>query len=48
MKMVSSIGNRKKRTKDCQIIRRGCRIYVLSTSNPRVKVRQGRARMKYK
>ena len=48
MKVVSSIGTLKNRSKDCQIVRRRGRIYVICKSDPRLKVRQGRAKMKRK
>nr|ASO75980.1 ribosomal protein L36 [Storeatula sp. CCMP1868] len=46
MKVVSSIGSLKKRSKDCQIVKRRGRIYVICKSDPRLKVRQGGAKMK--
>ena len=46
MKCVSSIGSMKKRSKTCQIVRRRGRIYVIDKKNPRLKVRQGGAKMK--
>lgn len=48
MKVVSSIGVLKERSKDCQIVKRRGRIYVICKSDPRLKVRQGRAKMKRK
>jgi len=48
MKVVSSIGSLKKRSKDCQIVKRRGRIYLICKSNPRFKVRQGRAKLKNK
>lgn len=48
MKVVSSIGNLKIRSKDCQVVRRRGRVYVISKTNPRLKVRQGGAKMKRK
>jgi large subunit ribosomal protein L36 len=48
MKVVSSIGNLKNRSKDCQIVKRRGRIYLICKSDPRLKVRQGRAKMKRK
>ena len=48
MKVVSSIGNLKNRAKDCQIVERRGRIYLICKSDPRLKVRQGRAKMKRK
>jgi large subunit ribosomal protein L36 len=46
MKVVSSIGTLKDRHKDCQVVRRRGRIYVICKTNPRFKVRQGRAKQK--
>jgi large subunit ribosomal protein L36 len=48
MKVVSSIGSLKNRSKDGQIVRRRGRIYLICKTKPRFKVRQGRARMKRK
>jgi large subunit ribosomal protein L36 len=48
MKVVSSIGSLKKRSEDCQVVKRRGRIYLICKSNPRLKVRQGRAKMKRK
>lgn len=48
MKVVSSIGSLKYRSKDCQVVKRKRRIYVLCKTNPRFKVRQGRAKIKRK
>jgi len=48
MKVVSSIGNLKNRAQNCQIVKRRGRIYVICKTNPRLKVRQGRAKMKRK
>jgi large subunit ribosomal protein L36 len=48
MKVVSSIGTLKNRSKDCQIVKRRGRIYVICKTEPRLKVRQGRAKMKRK
>ena len=48
MKVVSSIGNLKNRSKDCQVVKRRGRIYLICKSDPRLKVRQGRAKMKRK
>jgi large subunit ribosomal protein L36 len=45
MKVVSSIGSLKNRSKDCQVVKR---IYLICKSDPRLKVRQGRAKMKRK
>jgi len=46
MKVVSSIGNLKNRAKNCQIVKRRDRIYLISKTNPRFKVRQGRGTKK--
>lgn len=48
MKVVSSIGNLKNRASDCQIVKRRGRTYLICKSDPRLKVRQGRAKMKRK
>lgn len=41
MKVVSSLKTLKKRDKNCQVIRRNGRIYVINKKNPRFKARQG-------
>ena len=41
MKVVNSLKTLKTRHKDCRLIRRKGRIYVINKSNPRYKVRQG-------
>ena len=41
MKVVNSLKSAKKRDKDCQIVRRKGRIYVINKTNPRYKARQG-------
>jgi len=46
MKVVSSIGSLKNRSKDCQIVKRRGRLYVIFKTDPRLKVRQGGAKMK--
>lgn len=48
MRVVSSIGNLKNRSKDCQVVKRRGRLYLISELEPRLKVRQGRAKMKRK
>ena len=48
MKVVSSIGDLKLRHKDCQIVRRRGRIYVICKTDPRFKVRQGGVKNKKK
>lgn len=40
MKVLSSLQAAKKRHKDCQIIRRRGKVYVICKSNPRFKARQ--------
>jgi large subunit ribosomal protein L36 len=41
MKIVSSIKTIKKRDKNCRVVRRKGRIYVINKANPRFKARQG-------
>ena len=41
MKVVQSLKTLKKRHKECQVVRRRGRIYVINKRNPRFKVRQG-------
>tara|TARA_R110002050_G_scaffold118195_2_gene235375 strand:+ start:477 stop:602 length:126 start_codon:yes stop_codon:yes gene_type:complete len=41
MKVVSSLKTLKKRDKNCQVIRRNGRVYVINKKNPRFKARQG-------
>ena len=41
MKVRNSLRSLKKRDKDCRIIRRKGRIYVINKKNPRYKARQG-------
>ena len=48
MKVVSSIGNLKNRSKDCKVIKRRGRIYLICKTDPRLKVRQGRVKRKRK
>jgi large subunit ribosomal protein L36 len=48
MKVVSSIGTLKNRSKDCQVVRRRGRLYVICKTDPRLKVRQGGAKMRQK
>lgn len=40
MKVASSLKGFKKR-KDCKLVRRGKRVYVINKQNPRFKARQG-------
>ena len=41
MKVRNSLRSLKKRDKDCRIIRRKGRVYVINKKNPRMKARQG-------
>lgn len=41
MRVASSLKTLKKRHKDCRIIRRKGRVYVINKTNPRFKARQG-------
>ena len=41
MKVCNSLKTLKSRHKDCQIVRRRGRVYVICKSNPRFKARQG-------
>ncbi len=41
MKIVNSLKSMKNRHKDCRIIRRKGRVYVINKTNPRFKARQG-------
>lgn len=41
MKVVSSLKTIKNRHKDCQIVRRRGRVYVINKRKPRFKARQG-------
>ena len=44
MKVRNSLKSLKKRHKDCQVVRRQGRVYVICKSNPRFKARQGNAK----
>ncbi|MEQ1567859.1 MAG: type B 50S ribosomal protein L36 [Myxococcota bacterium] len=46
MKVVNSLSSLKKRHKDCQIVRRRGRVYVINKTNPKFKARQGSAKKK--
>lgn len=46
MKVANSLKSLKKRHKDCKIVRRRGRVYVICKSNPRFKARQGGAKSK--
>lgn len=41
MKVVNSLKTLKKRDRNCKIIRRRGRVYVINKQNPRFKARQG-------
>lgn len=41
MKVVNSLKTLKTRHKDCRVVRRKGRVYVINKTNPRYKVRQG-------
>ena len=41
MKVVCSLKTAKKRDKNCRIVRRKGRVYVINKRNPRFKARQG-------
>ena len=46
MKVLSSLKDAKTRHRDCQVVKRRGRIYVICKSNPRFKARQGGAKRK--
>lgn len=41
MKVVNSLKTLKKRDRNCRVIRRKGRVYVINKTNPRFKARQG-------
>jgi large subunit ribosomal protein L36 len=41
MKIVNSLKTLKKRDKNCHVVRRKGRVYVINKTNPRYKARQG-------
>ena len=41
MKVKSSLKSAKNRDKDCRVVRRKGRVYVINKKNPRFKARQG-------
>jgi len=41
MKVVNSLKSVKKRDRNCRVIRRRGRVYVINKKNPRFKARQG-------
>ena len=48
MQVLSSLKEAKKRARDCQLVRRRGRIYIICKSNPRFKARQGGAKNRNK
>jgi len=48
MQVLSSLKEAKNRHRDCQIVKRRGRLYVICKSNPRLKARQGGARNRKK
>jgi large subunit ribosomal protein L36 len=41
MKVLNSLKSAKKRDRNCKIVRRKGRLYVINKKNPRMKARQG-------
>jgi len=41
MKVINSLKSAKTRHKDCRIVRRKGRVYIINKTNPRYKARQG-------
>jgi large subunit ribosomal protein L36 len=41
MKIANSLKSLKKRDKNCRVVRRKGRVYVINKTNPRFKARQG-------
>ncbi len=41
MKVINSLKTAKTRHKDCRLVRRKRRVYVINKTNPRFKARQG-------
>ncbi|WP_299020286.1 type B 50S ribosomal protein L36 [uncultured Photobacterium sp.] len=46
MKVLSSLKSAKTRHRDCQVVKRRGRVYVICKSNPRLKAVQGRVKKK--
>lgn len=46
MKVCNSLRALKTRHKDCQVVKRRGRVYVINKTNPRFKARQGSAKKK--
>lgn len=41
MKIVNSLKTLKKRDRNCKLVRRRGRVYIINKTNPRMKARQG-------
>ena len=41
MKCFSSLKSKQERDKDCKVVRRKGRVYVINKKNPKLKARQG-------
>jgi len=48
MQVLSSLKDAKNRHRDCQVVRRRGRIYVICKTHPRLKARQGGAKNRRK
>ncbi|CZF86872.1 type B 50S ribosomal protein L36 [Grimontia marina] len=46
MQVLSSLKSAKNRSKDCQVVKRRGRLYVICKSNPRFKAVQGKVNKK--
>ncbi|AMG29293.1 50S ribosomal protein L36 [Grimontia hollisae] len=46
MQVLSSLKSAKKRSKDCQVVKRRGRLYVICKSNPRFNAVQGKVKKK--
>ncbi|MEM7206437.1 MAG: type B 50S ribosomal protein L36 [Pseudomonadota bacterium] len=46
MQVLSSLKSAKNRQRDCQVVKRRGRLYVICKSNPRLKAVQGRTKKK--
>ena len=47
MHVVNSLKSAKNRHRDCQVVKRRGRLYVICKSNPRFKARQGRGKKRH-
>ena len=43
MKVYSSLKSKKVRDKDCKVVRRKGRVYIINKKNPKMKARQGKS-----